>query len=72
MVHRFIGPQKIEHPQKRFLPDIVDQLPGSQAVTEGQTDGVAEMMNKMALRIGVALAKPDQIVVVKGRLAQVF
>jgi len=29
-------------------------------------------MDKMPLRIGVTVAKPDQIIVVEGRLAQVF
>jgi hypothetical protein len=72
MVHRLVGSQEVQHPQERFLPDIVDQLPGSQPVPQRQPDGVAEMLNKMALRIGVALAKPDQVVVVKGRLGQNF
>ncbi|ERR1700722_1348222 len=72
MIHRFIGSQKIQYPQKSFLPDIVDQLPGPQPVAQRQADRIAEMNNKMPLRLGVALAKPDQVLIVKGRLVQEF
>jgi hypothetical protein len=70
VVHRLIGPQEIQDPQKRFLPDIVNQLPGPQTVPQRHPDRIAEMNNKMPLRCGVALAKPDQILIVERRFVQ--
>ncbi len=72
MFHRLVRPQEIQHPQKRFLPDIVDQLPGPQSVPQGHADGIAEVHDKMPLRFGIALAKPDQVLGIEGRLGQEF
>ena len=72
MFHRFVGTKEIKHSKECFLADIVDQLPGPQPVPQGHPDGIAEVPDKMPLRFGVALAKPDQVLGIEGRLGQEF
>jgi hypothetical protein len=70
MIHFLVGAKEIKDAEERLLADIVDQLPGSEAITERKPDGVGEMLNKMPLSFRVALAETDEVLTVKGRFAQ--
>ena len=58
LIQATVGPNKIQHPQERFLANIVNQLPGTQAVAHGEPDHVAEMRDEMPLRLRIAIAEP--------------
>ena len=58
--------------QKRFLPDLFDQMRGTNTVPQFDIQELAKIASEVTLRLGIAVPQPLKILLVEGGDVQFF